>query len=197
MLEVTGEALEQIEGRIRVVCNCSLPQDDIELAKGALAAMRHEWCGSRPENLCYEAKPRFKRLYNLLRSRKMQICVLSDEVFGLIHDKAGLITLADGRRTSFLGSVNESRAAFRLNYELVWEHDSPEAMKWVEEESAALWFSPLAVGLAEFIVQDSERMSRRRVVGDLDKWREDPDPESAVIETPVYRSEVGLREHQR
>ena len=59
-----GEALEQIEGRIRVVRNSSLSRDDVEVAKGALAAMRHEWYGSRPENLGDEAKPRFKRLFN-------------------------------------------------------------------------------------------------------------------------------------
>lgn len=61
----------------------------------------------------------------------MEIRVLPDEVFGLIHGKAGVITLGDGRRTAFLGSANESKTAFRLNYELVWEDDSPEAVAWV------------------------------------------------------------------
>ena len=63
--------------------------------------------------------PRFKRLYDFLRSGKMAIRVLPDDAFGLVHGKAGVVTLADGRQTSFLGSANESKAAFRLNYELV------------------------------------------------------------------------------
>ena len=169
----------------------------MEVAKAAQAVIRREWCGSQPEVLGEDARPRFRRLYELLRSGKMEVRVLPDEVFGLIHGKAGIITLADGRRTSFLGSANESRAAFRLNYELVWEDDTPEAVAWVEEEFTALWSSPFAVDLAEFVVQDLERLSRRKVVDDLDDWREEPDPASAVIETPVYRREVGLWEHQK
>ena len=46
-----------------------------------------------------------------------------------IHGKAGVVTLADGRRTAFLGSANESKTAFRLNYELVWEDDSAESVE--------------------------------------------------------------------
>lgn len=45
--------------------------------------------------------------------------MLPDERFGPIHGKAGVITLADGRKTAFLGSVNESLTAWRLNYELL------------------------------------------------------------------------------
>ncbi|MDD9983194.1 MAG: phospholipase D-like domain-containing protein, partial [Gammaproteobacteria bacterium] len=117
ILEVVGEALERIDGKIRVVCNSALSRSDVEVAKAAQAAMRREWCDSRPELLGDASRPRFKRLYDLLRSGKMEIRVLPDEVFGLIHGKAGVITLADGGQTSFLGSANESGTAFRLNYE--------------------------------------------------------------------------------
>ena len=197
ILEVAGEALEAVEGKIRVVCNSSLLPADVEVAKAAQAAMRREWCGFRPEGLGEAAKPRFKRLYELLRSGKMEIRVLPDAVFGLIHGKAGVITLANGSRTSFLGSANESKAAFRLNYELVWEDDSPEAVAWVQEEFDALWSSAFAVPLADFIVQDLDRLSRRELVRDLDAWKEVPDPAAAVVEAPVYRREVGLWEHQK
>ena len=107
--------------------------------------MPREWCDSQPEHFGDAAKPRFKQLYELLRSGKMEIRVLPDEVFGLIHGKAGVVTPANGRRTSFLGSANESRTAFRLNYELVWEDDSPETVIWVQEEFDVLWSSPFAV----------------------------------------------------
>ena len=197
ILEIVGEALERIDGKIRVVCNSALSRSDVEVAKAAQAAMRREWCDSRPELLGDAAKPRFKRLYDFLRSGKMEIRVLPDEVFGLIHGKAGVITLVDGRQTSFLGSANESRTAFRLNYELVWEDDSPEAVAWVQEEFDTLWSSPFAVRLADFIVEDIERLSRRELIPDLGQWREEPDPASVVIEAPVYRKEVGLWEHQK
>ncbi len=197
ILEVAGEALESIEGKVRVVCNSGLSRADVEVAKAAQAAMRREWCDSGPEHLGVAAKPRFKRLYDFLRSGKIEIRVLPDDVFGLIHGKAGVITLADGRRTSFLGSANESRTAFRLNYELIWEDDSPEAVSWVQEEFDVLWSSPFAVQLADFVVQDLDRLSRRELVRDVDHWRDEPNPASAVIESPVYRKEVGLWEHQK
>lgn len=197
ILEVAGEALESVQGGVRVVCNSALSRADVEVAKAAQAAMRREWCDSRPEELGEAAKPRFKRLYELLRSGKMEIRVLPDDVLGLIHGKAGVIGYADSRRTSFLGSANESRTAFRLNYELIWEDDAPEAVAWVQEEFDALWNSPFAVALADFVVQDLDRLAHRESIDDLDRWREDPDPASTVVEAPVYREAVGLWEHQK
>ena len=197
ILEVAGEALESVEGKVRVVCNSGLSRADVEVARAAQAAMRREWCDSRPEDLGDGAKPRFERLYDFLRSGKVEVRVLPDDVFGLIHGKAGVIILADGRPTSFLGSANESGAAFRLNYEIVWEDDSPEAVAWVQEEFDALWSSPFAVRLADFVVRDLDRLSRREMIGDVARWREEPDPASVMVEAPVYRKEVGLWEHQK
>ena len=199
ILEVAGEALESVEGKIRIVCNSGLSRADVEVAKAAQAAMRREWCDSRPEDLGDGARPRFRRLYDFLRSGKVEIRVLPDDVFGLIHGKAGVITRGDGGQTSFLGSANESGAAFRLNYELVWEDDSPEAVAWVQEEFDTLWSSPFAVRLADFVVRDLDRLSRRELIGDVARWRDapDPDPASVVVEAPVYRKEVGLWEHQK
>ena len=197
ILEVAGEALESVQGTIRVVCNSELSRADVAIAKAAQAAMRREWCDARPEDLGDDARPRFKRLYDLLRSGKIEIRVLPDEVFGLIHGKAGVITRADGKRTSFLGSANESGTAFRLNYELIWEDDSADAVAWVQQEFDALWSSPFAVPLADFVVRDLDRLSRRELIGDIRGWREAPDPASTIVEAPVYRQEIGLWEHQK
>ena len=197
ILEIAGEAIESIEGRIRIVCNSQLSRADVEVARAAQAAMRREWCESRPEALGDTARPRFRRLYDGLRSGKLTVRVLPDDVFGLIHGKAGVVTLADGRRISFLGSANESASAFRLNYELIWEDDAPDTVAWVQQEFDALWSSPHAVELAEFVVGDLDRLARREPIRDLDRWRDNPDPASAVIEAPVYRRDVGLWEHQK
>ena len=87
----------------------------------------------------------------------------------------------------------------RLNYELVWEDDSPEAVAWVQEEFDALWSSPFAVPLADFVVRDLGRLPRRETIGDVAGRRDapGPDPASVVVEAPVYRKEVGLWEHQK
>ena len=49
LLEVAGEALESVEGRIRVVCNSDLDVRDVETARAAQMAVRRAWCASRPE----------------------------------------------------------------------------------------------------------------------------------------------------
>jgi superfamily II DNA or RNA helicase len=198
ILEVAGEELESVSGPVRLVCNSVIDAKDVETAKkAAQAAMRREWCDSEPEKLPEAAKPRFRRLYDFLASGKLRIRVMPDARFGLIHGKAGVITLADGRQTAFLGSVNESLTAWTLNYELLWEDDAEDAVRWVQEEFDALSHSPFAVELADAVVQDIKRLAQRMVISDLADWRKTPDPAAPIIEAPVYRKEVGLWEHQK
>ncbi len=196
ILEIAGETLESVQGTVRMVCNSTLDAKDVETARAAKYAMRRSWCASRPEELGRSSRDRFSRLYDFLKSGKLRVKVLPDEKFGLIHGKAGVVTLADGSRTSFIGSVNESFSAWKINYELLWEDDDPEAVAWVQEEFDALWESPFAVALADCVVEDVGRLSKRTVVGVSD-WKQNPEPASAVIETPVYRKEYGLWEHQK
>jgi superfamily II DNA or RNA helicase len=206
ILEVAGEALEAVSGPVRIVCNSGLHPHDVATARAAAAALRQEWCGSQPESLIDSggapARNRFARLYQFLKSGKLEVKVLPDEHFGLIHGKAGVITLADGSRTAFLGSVNESRSAWVLNYELLWEDPSPEAAAWVQEEFEALWTHHTAVPLADFILEDVARLSKREVIGTVDEWASPADvanPAAApvFVEAPVYRQQAGLWEHQK
>jgi hypothetical protein len=122
--------------------------------------------------------------------------------FGLIHGKAGVLRRADGTATAFLGSVNESASAWKVNYELLWEDDSPETIDWVQEEFDALWNDPRAIDLAccPFIAQDLQRIISRKVIEPAElKGIDDPTQvaASAAIETPVYRREQGLWPHQK
>jgi hypothetical protein len=197
ILEIAGEELEAVSGQVRMVCNSQLDVLDVETARAAKIAMQKEWCASQPEQLGELTKPRFQKLYQLLSSGKLRVKVVPDERFGLIHGKAGIITMTDGRKTSFIGSSNETSNAWKLNYELVWEDDSPDAVQWVQEEFDSLWRSPYAVDLADFVLQDLERLTRRVVITTIKDWREIPEPAATVIEAPVYREEIGLWEHQK
>ena len=203
ILETAGEALESVTGPIRVVCNSGLQPQDVATARAAAAALRQEWCGAAPETLVDAggevAKRRFGRLHEFLKSEKLKVKVLPDEFFGLIHGKAGVITLADGTKTAFLGSVNESKSAWTLNYELLWEDPSPDAVAWVQEEFDALWTHHVAVPLAEFILEDIERLSRRKVMTSVQDWHEQAQTQAApvFVEAPVYRKQAGLWEHQK
>lgn len=198
LLEVAGENLASMDGKIRVVCNSDIEKRDVSTAKLAQQALRRSWCAGEPEKLPEKAKDRFGRLYDLLASGKMEVKVLPDQAFGLIHGKAGIIRYKDGRKTCFMGSTNESLSAWKLNYELVWEDESDEAVKWVQEEFDALWFHPAAIPLSDFVVADIKRLSNRREVSVID-WKDNPesDPASGVVETPVYRKEYGLWAHQK
>jgi hypothetical protein len=112
------------------------------------------------------AIPRYRSLYEALTSKTMEVRVLPDSAFGLIHGKAGVVRRADGSATAFLGSVNESAPAWKVNYELLWEDNDPETVAWVQEEFEALWNDARAVDLAccPFIAQDVQRIISRKVI---------------------------------
>ncbi|SLM32154.1 hypothetical protein MTBBW1_60054 [Desulfamplus magnetovallimortis] len=197
IFEVAGEALESVSGKIRIVCNSELLAEDVRTAKLANASMRKEWCEGKPEEL-ENAANRFKRLYEFLKSGKMQIRVLPNDKFGLIHGKAGVITLENGEKRSFLGSVNESKTAWKINYELAWEDDSEEAVNWVQEEFDSLWNDISARDLSDFIIEDIKRISERVEIDEVVKWKEEKSQAAAVaVESPVYREHLGLWEHQK
>lgn len=170
IFEVAGESLDSISGKIRVICNSDLSLEDVQTAKFAQESLRKEWCASKPEELPNTAH-RFKKLYDFLKSEKLEVRVLPNDRFGLIHGKAGVITLEDDTKTSFLGSVNESRTAWKTNYELAWEDNSTEAIKWVQDEFDALWNDSAAIPLSDFIIEDIGRISERTVIDSVNEWK--------------------------
>ncbi len=202
LFEVAGEALAKVTGPVRILCNSDLDPQDLVTAAAAQAALRRSWCGGRPEEAPPEAMPRYRALYAALTSGKMEVRVLPDDAFGLIHGKAGVMRRADGSATAFLGSVNESLSAWKLNYELLWEDDDPATVTWVQEEFDALWNDPRAMDLSvcPFITQDVQRIIARRVI-EPNELQGITDPTAvaaaAAVETPVYRREQGLWPHQK
>lgn len=202
LFEVAGEAINQVAGPIRILCNSDLDPQDLITAAAAQAALRRSWCAGMPEDAPPSALPRYRALYAALTSGRMEVRVLPDTAFGLIHGKAGVVRRADGTATAFLGSVNESASAWKLNYELLWEDDDPATIAWVQEEFDALWNDARAVDLAccPFITQDVKRIISRRVV-EPDEVKATVDPTAAAaaaaVETPVYRREQGLWPHQK
>lgn len=197
ILEIAGEAIEEMQGCVRVLCNSEMDIDDVKTASAAVNAMRREWCSAKPEEIYSNALDRLKKLYDLLKSEKLKIKVIPNDIFGLIHGKAGVITLKDRSKTSFIGSVNETYAAWKLNYEILWEDDSQEAVDWVQEEFDYFWNSPYAIPLSDFVIEDIKRIADRKVIHTVDEWKGISEPASAVVESPVYRQEFGLWEHQK
>ena len=160
-LEVAGEALSKVTGPVRIICNSDLDPQDLITAEAAQAALRRSWCGGKPEDAPPTALPRYRALYDALTNKRIEIRVLPDSAFGLIHGKAGVLRYADGTATSFMGSVNESLSAWKLNYELLWEDNDPATIAWVQEEFDALWNDRRAMDLSvcPFIAQDVQRIA--------------------------------------
>lgn len=202
LFEIAGEALAQVSGPIRILCNSDLDPQDVVTAAAAQAALRRSWCSGKPEDAPPAALPRYRALHEALTHQRIEVRVLPDSAFGLIHGKAGVVRRADGSATAFLGSVNESASAWKLNYELLWEDNDPETVAWVQEEFDALWNDPRAIPLAccPFITQDIQRIIARQVIEPTDfKSISDPTTAAAAaaVESPVYRQDQGLWPHQR
>lgn len=196
VLEVAGEAIESVDGQIRVVCNSKVEKEDVEVAKMVKRKLMREWRHSRPEEKAIFCQERFKKLYDLLKSGKMQVKVMPDDVYGLVHAKAGIITRHDGSKVAFIGSVNETRAAWAENYEMLWTDDSEKSVKWVQEEFDFFWNNPYALELCDAIIEDIGRIAQRRVIS-LEEWRKNPDPASVVVESPFYNDGFELWNHQK
>lgn len=109
--------------------------------------MKREWCEFLPEEKYSDeiSALRLKKLYQLLLSKKLEVKVIPNEVYGLMHGKAGVITYKDGSKTSFLGSINETKNAYTVNYEMLWEDDSIEAVDWVQDEFDYFWNNRYAI----------------------------------------------------
>ena len=202
LFEVAGEAINKVGGPVRIICNSDLDSQDLVTAAAAQAALRRSWCSGKPEDAPPLAIYRYQALYNALTSKKIEVRVLPDSAFGLIHGKAGVVRRADGSASAFLGSVNESASAWKVNYELLWEDDSQETVSWVQDEFDALWNDARAIDLAccPFIAQDLQRIINRRII-EPSELQALLDPTAmaaaAAVETPVYRREQGLWPHQK
>jgi len=193
IFELVGEEIARIP-KVQVVCNSELDVADVKVAKHAReTALKERWNEVAPEVEALLHRDRYRRLHELLSSGRVEIRVVpKDRVF--IHGKAGVIELADGTKTCFLGSVNESKSAFAQNYEILWEDPSPEGVAWVEEEFAALWED--AYPLPEAIIEEIGRIAKRIEIRFSDVTPAEL-PAAALAEAPIYRGGEQLQPWQR
>ena len=104
-------------------------------------------------------RPRYRRLYEILKKGNVEVRVVSRADAPFLHGKAGVIRQPDGSATAFMGSLNETREGWSENYELVWEDSSADGVAWVEEEFEHLW--NIGKPLPDAIVDEIGRSARR------------------------------------
>jgi len=134
IFELVGEEMSKIPD-VRIICNSELDMVDFKVASGRNTALKERWNKIDVEAEALLQKERYKKLDQLLQAGNVQIRVVPRELL-FLHGKAGVVYYPDGRRTSFIGSVNESKSAFSRNYELIWQDDDGESADWVEEVKA-------------------------------------------------------------
>ena len=178
-----------------MVCNSDLDIADIAISKHAREMALKERFNQvvSPEIEALLHRDRYRRLYELLQAGNVEIRVVPrQKVF--IHGKAGIIESEDGKKAAFLGSANETREAFTGNYELIWEDESQEGVRWLEEEFDALWSD--AYPLPYAIVEEIGRISRRIEVH-FEELSPGEIPAASLAESPIYRGGEELQPWQR
>lgn len=193
IFELVGEEIAGIE-KVQIVCNSELDAADVAVSKHVReTALKERWNEAPAEVEALLHKERYRKLHDLLTSGRVEIRVVpKDRVF--IHGKAGVVEMADGSKTCFLGSINETKSAFATNYEILWEDPSPQGVAWVEEEFDALWKD--SYPLPDAIVEEIKRVADRVEIR-FDQVRSGELAAAALAESPIYRGGEQLQPWQR
>ncbi|QXP83435.1 phospholipase D-like domain-containing anti-phage protein [Methylococcus sp. Mc7] len=194
LFEVAGEVLEDIP-EVKIVCNVDIHPDDLKVAQLRESKMLGRWNERALEAEALLHRDRYRRLDTFLQKHGQAVRVAPDEICGFVHGKAGVITLADGRKLGFIGSMNETRSGWQRHYEILWEDESPEGVAWIEEEFEFLWNA--AKPLPQAIIREVHRRGYRREVV-FDEIDEDENlAPAALIESPLYREGQQLQPWQQ
>lgn len=194
IFDLVNEEIESI-GKVRVVCNADLDPRDISAAKQAREQMLKErWNDVDDSVESFLRRPRYRRLYEILKRGNVEVRVVSRADAPFLHGKAGVIKQSDGSATAFMGSLNETREGWSQNYELVWEDSSADGVAWVEEEFEYLW--NIGKPLPEAIVDEIGR-SARRVEVQLEELAPTDLAPAALVESDLYRGGEQLMPWQR
>ncbi len=193
IFELVGEEIANIP-KVQIICNSELDVNDIAISKVVReSALKEKWNQVPCEVEALLHRDRYRYLYELLTSGKVEIRVVpKDRVF--IHGKAGVIELENGSKTSFLGSINETKSAFTNNYEILWEDTSAEGVAWVEAEFNALWTD--AYPLPDAIIEEIKRIGDRIEIKFPEVTTTEL-PAAAIAESPIYRGGEQLQPWQR
>ncbi|MGH8074889.1 MAG: phospholipase D-like domain-containing anti-phage protein [Lysobacter sp.] len=194
LFEVAGEALEHIP-EVKIVCNVDIHPDDLKVAQLRESKMLGRWNERGLEAEALLNRERYRRLDAFLAKHGQAVRIAPDDICGFVHGKAGVITLADGRRLGFIGSMNETRSGWQRHYEILWEDESPEGVSWIEEEFDFLWNA--AKPLPQAVIREVHRRSYRREIEFVEIEDDENLAPAALIESPLYREGQQLQPWQQ
>ncbi|HET9642701.1 MAG TPA: phospholipase D-like domain-containing anti-phage protein [Burkholderiaceae bacterium] len=194
LFEVAGEALERVP-EVKIVCNVDIHPDDLKVAQLRESKMLGRWNERGLEAEALLNRERYRRLDAFLHKHGPAVRVAPDDICGFVHGKAGVITLTDGRRLGFIGSMNETRSGWQRHYEILWEDESPEGVAWIEEEFDFLWNA--AKPLPQAVIREVHRRGYRREIEFTEIEDEETLAPAVLIESPLYREGQQLQPWQQ
>ncbi|MFA5731631.1 MAG: phospholipase D-like domain-containing anti-phage protein [Acidithiobacillus sp.] len=194
LFEVAGEALEHIP-EVKIVCNVDIHPDDLKVAQLRESKMLGRWNERALEAEALLNRERYRRLDAFLAKHGQAVRIAPDDICGFVHGKAGVITLANGSRLGFIGSMNETRSGWQRHYEILWEDESPEGVAWIEEEFDFLWNA--AKPLPRAVIREVHRRGYRREIEFIEIDDDEDLAPAALIESPLYREGQQLQPWQQ
>jgi superfamily II DNA or RNA helicase len=197
LFELVNEDLDQLDS-VRIVCNSDLDPRDISVARSARdqgLALKEKWNEQTPPADAALHQGRYKKLFNHLVSGKLKVKVVPRTVAPFLHGKAGVIESRVGKKTAFLGSMNETREGWNENYELLWEDDSAEAIQWVQDEFDFLWAQ--GIDLPQVVIEEIERTANRQEYEGVGAVPPEALPAASLAEAPLYRRGETLQPWQQ
>ncbi len=197
IFELVAEEIAQID-RVQIVCNSDLDPRDIAIGRASRqareTALKQKWNEGVSDLDSLLHRPRYRQLYDLLTSGKVEVRVVAAPDAPFLHGKAGLIESRDGSQSAFMGSLNETREGWSEHYEIVWEDRSAEGVAWVEAEFKYLW--DRGVPLPQTLVEEVGRLARKVEVKLTDLSPADM-AAAALVEAPIYQRGEELKPWQR
>ena len=137
------------KGNIQIICSPELSEQDIEAItlgyKIKKSLMENKAIDDFKETLADISNHNLQLLVDLISNNQMNFMVVgvSDSI-GMYHDKIGLLEDYNGDKVLFVGSPNESKNAYRSNYEKIrismsWYPGDDERIKDDEDEFDKIW----------------------------------------------------------
>lgn len=152
VFELTGNGVAAFVdngGEIQLICSPELSDEDIEAInigyemKDALA--RNIFMNDLEEALNALDNENLIFLARMIEKDVLNIKLVDvDDDFGIYHDKIGIFGDTEGERVLFVGSPNESKGAYKSNYEKIrlsmsWKEGDLERIQDDEEEFDSIW----------------------------------------------------------
>ena len=155
VFELTAEGVQEFVkngGEMQLICSPELSDEDAEairLGYQIKEAMLHDLFIADLENTL-ENLPDSNLIFlaDLIKKNILNIKIVDvNDDFGIYHDKVGIFIDSSGQKVLFVGSPNESKNAYKNNYEKIrlsmsWKDGDLDRIEDDESEFDSIWEGP-------------------------------------------------------